>query len=221
LPRAAIVAQDKASAELLSRTLTQNGYTCSVTADGDAAVESVVSQNPDIVLVDSDNYAHVSELIHEIRGSIIVPALAILSGDSLGRITGHFSDIDDFVSKPVNPEELRLRLKRVLHKATVEGEEVMKCGELMIDLAKCEVSVGGRAVVLTFKEYELLKYLVSNAGRVCTREVLLDKVWGFDYFGGDRTVDVHIRRLRSKIEDATHTFIDTIRNIGYRFKTES
>ena len=75
-------------------------------------------------------------------------------------------------------------------------------------------------VELTFKEYELLKFLAGNKGRVCTRETLLDKVWGYDYYGGDRTVDVHVRRLRSKIEDSKHIFIDTVRNIGYRFRVE-
>jgi DNA-binding response OmpR family regulator len=220
LPRVAIVAQDSASAETVSRILTQAGYTCSTVADGENAVASAVAQNPDVVLVDVGSYDHVLEIVHEIRESVNVPALAILTGDLLGGIPGHFADVDDFISRPVNAAELQLRLRRVLRKASAQGDEVMKCGELTIDLAKCEVSVGGRAVLLTFKEYELLKYLVSNRGRVCTRETLLDKVWGFDYYGGDRTVDVHIRRLRSKIEDASHTFIDTIRNIGYRFKTE-
>jgi two-component system, OmpR family, alkaline phosphatase synthesis response regulator PhoP len=220
LPRVAIVAQDPASAESLARILTQAGFTCSTVADGESAVASAVAQNPDAVLFDLGSHDHVLETVHEIRESINVPALAILTSDSLAGIPGHFADVDDFISRPVNAAELQLRVRRVLRKASVQGDEVMKSGELTIDLAKCEVSVDGRAVVLTFKEYELLKYLVSNQGRVCTRETLLDKVWGFDYYGGDRTVDVHIRRLRSKIEDATHTFIDTIRNIGYRFKTQ-
>jgi two-component system alkaline phosphatase synthesis response regulator PhoP len=80
------------------------------------------------------------------------------------------------------------------------------------------VYVGTRLVNLTFMEYELLKFLATNKGRVFSRSKLLDEIWGYDYYGGDRTVDVHIRRLRSKIEDATHTFISTVRNIGYRFK---
>ena len=88
----------------------------------------------------------------------------------------------------------------------------------MIDLARCEVSVNDEPVLLTFKEYELLKFLASNKDRVFTRESLLNKVWGYDYYGGDRTVDVHIRRLRSKIEDSTHTFIETVRNVGYKFR---
>ena len=78
--------------------------------------------------------------------------------------------------------------------------------------------MAGRLLALTFKEYELLKLLATNKGKVFTRESLLNEVWGYDYYGGDRTVDVHIRRLRSKIEDPTHTFIETVRNIGYKFK---
>jgi two-component system alkaline phosphatase synthesis response regulator PhoP len=87
----------------------------------------------------------------------------------------------------------------------------------VIDSGKCEVLLGGKAIVLTFKEYQLLKFLAANKGKAFTREALLNKVWGWDYYGGDRTVDVHIRRLRSKIEDMNHSFIETIRNIGYRF----
>jgi DNA-binding response OmpR family regulator len=84
-------------------------------------------------------------------------------------------------------------------------------------MTTCEVTVNGSIVELTFKEYELLKLMASNPGRVYTREVLLNKIWGYDYFGGDRTVDVHIRRLRSKIEDSGHSYIETVRNIGYKF----
>ena len=115
-----------------------------------------------------------------------------------------------------------MRINQLLRKARgMKDSELIKCDGLVIDLAKCEVTVDGRVVGLTFKEYELLRFLASNRGRVYTREALLDKIWGYDYYGGDRTVDVHIRRLRSKIEDSKHTFIETVRNIGYRFKKDS
>ena len=97
---------------------------------------------------------------------------------------------------------------------------MIRAGDLVIDLANCEVRVEGKIVELTFKEYELLKFLAKDRGRVFTREALLNKVWGYDYFGGDRTVDVHVRRLRSKIELSGQTFIETVRNIGYRFKKD-
>ena len=137
---------------------------------------------------------------------------------------GRNSDIefDDFLTSPCNSGELVLRINRLLHKhGKTAGDEIIECDGLLIDLVTCEVTVDERVVELTFKEYELLKLMASNRGRVFTRDVLLDKIWGYDYFGGDRTVDVHIRRLRSKIEDFGHTFIETVRNIGYRFVKES
>ncbi|MFA5148449.1 MAG: winged helix-turn-helix domain-containing protein, partial [Candidatus Omnitrophota bacterium] len=96
-------------------------------------------------------------------------------------------------------------------------KDTIKAGDLLIDVSRYEVTVNGGKIELTFKEYELLKFLASNKGRVYSRDQLLDKIWGYDYYGGTRTVDVHIRRLRSKIEDRRHTFIETIRNIGYKF----
>jgi two-component system alkaline phosphatase synthesis response regulator PhoP len=218
--RVSLVGQDASSVESLARTLGQNGYSCSVMTDGETVVATVVEQSPDIVLLENDSYYRIAELATEIRKTCDVPVVAVVRGDLLSRVNGHFNNVDDFVAKPFSPDELQLRIKRLLRRANGEGEEILKCGELTIDMAKCEVFVGERMVVLTFKEYELLKFLVANQGRVCTREALLDKVWGFDYFGGDRTVDVHIRRLRSKIEDPTHTFIDTVRNIGYRLKAD-
>jgi two-component system alkaline phosphatase synthesis response regulator PhoP len=118
---------------------------------------------------------------------------------------------------------LVLRIKRLLNKrnGNQDDGELIRFDGLIIDLAKCEVTVDSRVVALTFREYELLKFLASNKGRVYTRDALLNKVWGYDYYGGDRTVDVHIRRLRSKIDDAKHTFIETVRNIGYRFTSGS
>jgi len=98
-----------------------------------------------------------------------------------------------------------------------DSEDMIKAGDLIIDVSRYEVTLSGSKLELTFKEYELLKFLASNKGRVYSRDQLLDKIWGYDYYGGTRTVDVHIRRLRSKIEDRRHAFIETVRNIGYKF----
>ncbi len=95
---------------------------------------------------------------------------------------------------------------------------MLRFGPLTIDLANYKAYVGTRLVNLTYKEFELLRMLASNAGKVLTRETLLNRVWGYDFYGGARTVDVHIRRLRSKIEDRHHTFIETVRNVGYGFR---
>ena len=128
-------------------------------------------------------------------------------------------DIEDFIMSPPNLAELATRANRVLRRTRPqESDDVIRLGDLIINPTTYEVSLKGRRVNLRFKEYELLKLLATNAGRVYTRESLLNIIWGYDYFGGTRTVDVHIRRLRSKIEDADHPFIETIWNVGYRFR---
>lgn len=128
---------------------------------------------------------------------------------------------DDFMVAPLSPGELLLRLRQMLWKTRgIDNQQALRRGDLVIDKDRYEVRLEGRRVFLTFKEYQLLELLASNPGRVYTRETLLSQVWGYDYFGGTRTVDVHIRRLRSKIEDADNTFIETVRNVGYRFRPE-
>ena len=127
--------------------------------------------------------------------------------------------VDDFLLSPPRSDELVTRAKRVLSR-TPSGEDadLVRVGDLVINRANYEVSVRGRRVDLRFKEFELLLLLATSPGRVYTREALLNLVWGYDYLGGTRTVDVHIRRLRSKIEDADHSFIETVWNVGYRFR---
>ncbi len=126
--------------------------------------------------------------------------------------------VADFVVFPAASEELLARIRRAAQgHAGAEPSHVLRCGDLTIDQASYKVFVGNRPVELTYKEYELLRFLALSQGKVCTRETLLNRVWGYDFYGGARTVDVHIRRLRSKIEDGTHTFIETVRNVGYRF----
>ena len=145
------------------------------------------------------------------------PTVAAISWDML-LAPGLRLRTDEVIVVPWRQGELRLGLARLLaRKAWPENPGVIRAGDLVIDPERYDVHLAGEAVLLTFKEYELLKLLAANPGRVYTREALLEQVWGYRYFGGTRTVDVHIRRLRSKIEDATHTFIDTVWNVGYRF----
>jgi DNA-binding response OmpR family regulator len=129
-------------------------------------------------------------------------------------------DADDFVLEGATADELAARARRILWRAKQhDSSNVVKCGELVMDLANYTVHVAGRPVELTFKEYELLRFLAVNRDRVFSREALLNNVWGYDFYGGARTVDVHIRRLRSKIEEGHLTFIETVRNVGYRFRS--
>ncbi len=215
-----IIADESQAVKKLHSGLAQKGFACSIASDGEELVRQVVEQTPDLVLVEMDSHSVDSrrELSQRIKGERHLPIIALVSKERLYGLDGDLN-IDDFVITPCDVTELALRIKRLLHRTSnMRSGELIKCGDLIIDLAKCEVSVEGRLIALTFREYELLKFLAGSRGRVFTREALLNKVWGYDYYGGDRTVDVHIRRLRSKIEDSSHTFIETVRNIGYRFR---
>jgi two-component system alkaline phosphatase synthesis response regulator PhoP len=219
-----VIADEEELVKRLSAELDSRGFLCSFNSDGRKALESVGGRAFDLVLVAIDGTAHSSEIAHlacTIKQEGNLPVIALLSREALHRLDSGLS-VDDFVVEPWAATEVAARARRVLGATkNAASKELIKCGDLTIDLAKYEVFVNGRQVDLTFKEYELLRFLASNRGRVFTRDALLNKVWGYDYFGGDRTVDVHIRRLRSKIEDPAHTFIETVRNIGYRFIEES
>ncbi len=129
--------------------------------------------------------------------------------------------IDDFLVFPIASEELAMRLRRSVWRRTgVDAANTLRSGALLVDLANYKVFVSDQPVNLTFKEFELLRFLMTNRGKVFTREALLNRVWGYEYFGGARTVDVHIRRLRSKIETSAVVYIETVRNVGYRFPAE-
>ena len=142
--------------------------------------------------------------------------IAIATPSQLGLI-GPGTQVDDFVLSPVDDVELRLRLSRLIWERTGATDgSMIRHGALVIDLERYKVTVDSEVVDLTYKEYELLRFLASNPGKPFTREVLLNQVWGYDYYGGSRTVDVHIRRIRAKIE-RHEQYIDTVRNVGYRF----
>ena len=131
-------------------------------------------------------------------------------------------EVDDFLVWPAPAVELLARLRRALWQRTrVDSDNAVRCGDLVIDVVSYRVFVSGHPVDLTYKEYELLRFLATYPDRVFTREILLNRVWGYDFYGGARTVDVHVRRLRSKLENASHSFIETVRNVGYRFKSFS
>ncbi|MBM4463635.1 MAG: response regulator transcription factor [Chloroflexi bacterium] len=205
----------------LSSELAQKGFTCSIIPDVEDAMEQINEQRPDLIFIAMDGLSansRISNLPQRVRQERPLPVIALASREAFHRLESA-KGVDDFIVEPWDPAEVAVRAKRLLLRTNhVGSEELLKCGDLTIDLARCEVSVNGRLVLLTFKEYELLKFLASNKDRVFTRESLLNRVWGYDYYGGDRTVDVHIRRLRSKIEDSTHTFIETVRNVGYKFR---
>ena len=176
---------------------------------------------PDVVLVDVDSVSNglVPELVslcHRLR----LPVVTVLSSRQLAdQADATELNADDFIVYPFARAELLARLKQAIFRLHgPRSQRIIKVGDLVIDQDRYEVSVAGRRVRLTYKEYQLLMLLASNPGRVYTRDSLLSLVWEYDYFGGTRTVDVHIRRLRANIEDTTHSFIETVWNVGYRFK---
>ena len=143
-------------------------------------------------------------------------AVALVDEETVGLVSVD-SGYEDFIVVPAQVREVARRLERAIwRRHGIDSENRVVCGTLSIDLSNYRVTVNGELVGLTFKEYELLRFLALNTGRVFTREQLLSRVWGYDYFGGARTVDVHVRRIRSKVETRGQTFIETVRNVGYR-----
>ena len=219
--KALIVTDEKGRVARLGSELARTGLLCSIDSYSEKVIEKVNDQAPDVVLVAIDGAATSSEamrIAQSIKKYGHLPVIALISREALSRLDSSLA-ADDFVVEPWDAAEVMARAKRILGKTKDAVErDLIECGDLTIDIDSYEVYISGRQVELTFKEYELLRFLASNKGRVFTREALLNEVWDYDYYGGDRTVDVHIRRLRSKLEDPTHTFIETVRNIGYKFK---
>ncbi len=210
--------------EILSpfqRTLEEDGYEVVLRAPGEVAGSEDYS--PDVILLDLAAGAEdteVKRILHEAQTDVGVGAAVIAVVDP-ERPSGFDPalGLDDFLATTASPGELTLRLRQALWRRTgVDARNVLRCGDLEMDLANYTVHIAGKPVDLTYKEYELLRFLATNPDRVLSRETLLNRVWGYDFYGGSRTVDVHIRRLRSKIEDRHHTFIETVRNVGYRFR---
>jgi len=209
-----VIAEKSEIRDELPFRLMKEGFACSVVDDDAEFAEHAA----DLLLVEVNGQNRTWQLCQKIRQDKSVPVIALVDREHLGSVDRRLN-ADDFLVSPYAAGELLFRVKRLLNKAESQGDShVIRCGDLVIDQARCEVTVGGAVILLTFREYELLKFLAANPGRVFAREALLNKVWGYDYYGGDRTVDVHVRRLRSKIEGTGHSFIETVRNIGYRFR---
>ncbi|HET8929645.1 MAG TPA: response regulator transcription factor [Acidimicrobiales bacterium] len=149
-----------------------------------------------------------------------VPILLVVSDDDVGGLSGHAGSFSDFCTTPLRKGELGLRLDRLIlpaHTADGDGDDLIVYGPLMINPVTYQAMIESEPLDLTYMEYELLKYFAQRPGRVCTREVLLGQVWGYEYYGGARTVDVHVRRLRAKLGEPHAKLIGTVRSVGYRF----
>ena len=205
----------------LAEELERAGFRVRACALAEAADRLAEGETVDVLVLNLTERAADAEAARLLRADTLAPHTATIAVVARHQVAGldHDLPFDDFVTFPAAPDELAARIRRAARRKTGgDNSNLIRCGDLTIDQASYRVFVGNRPVDLTYKEYELLRFLASNQDKVCTRETLLSRVWGYDFYGGARTVDVHIRRLRSKIEDRDHTLIETVRNVGYRFR---
>ncbi len=205
----------------LAAQISAAGLACQVDSDLSQYQLATAGPLPQAVLLDLESLDAIQArpLIGQCR-DLKLPVLAVVPKD---RVLDYDPSLnpDEFILCPFAHEELDARVKQAIYRVNgPSGRQVLKIGQLVIDLEKYEVMMSGRRVSLTYKEFQLLVLLASSPGRVYSRDMLLSQIWGYEYLGGTRTVDVHVRRLRSKIEDPDNSFIETIWNVGYRFKTD-
>ena len=221
-----LVVEDEASfSEALSYVLGKEGFEVTVADTGDGAIAAFDKGGADLVLLDLMLPGlSGTEVCKQLRSRSDVPIIMLTAKDTeVDKVVGLELGADDYVIKPYSKAELIARIRAVLRRQgdnsnTTEG--VITAGPVRIDVERHQVNINDQLVSLPLKEFELLEFLVRNSGRVLTRSQLIDRVWGSDYFGDTKTLDVHVKRLRAKIEidPANPTFIQTIRGLGYKFE---
>ena len=222
-----VIDDDTNICDLLQMYLVKEGYEVKTANDGVEGLATFRMYEPDMVLLDimlpkKDGW----QVCREIREHSQKPIIMITAkGETIDKVLGLELGADDFIVKPFDMKEVFARIKAVLRryaKHDTSDGEVIKFDELEISLQKYELKLGGRVIDLPPKELELIYFLASNYNRVFTRDQLLDKVWGFDYLGDSRTVDVHIKRLREKLEGAKGNWtLKTIWGVGYKFEVNN
>ena len=205
----------------LKSTLANDGCTVIPVVSPHVFQDAFSPEKIDVLVVDLERCASdQAKLFHAIRREPSLkdlPLVLLLTEDQLGRVDFSLG-IDDYLTLPVSPKRLAERLKFLIWKRNrIELKNGLSQRGLAIDFERYEVHIKGELIDLTYKEFQLLKFLAMNPGKVFTRDVLLNKVWGYDFYGGTRTVDVHVRRLRAKIETHGASYIETVRNVGYKF----
>ncbi|TFB60162.1 response regulator transcription factor [Cryobacterium sp. Sr3] len=219
-----LVEDESALSEPLSFLLEREGYEVTVAEDGPSAISEFDRTGADLILLDLMLPGIPgTEVCREIRTRSSVPIIMLTAKDSeVDIVVGLELGADDYVTKPYSTRELLARIRAVSRRHTDEvGEDLslLSAGTVRMDTERHTVTVTGEIVNLPLKEFELLEFLLRNAGRVLTRGQLIDRVWGSDYFGDTKTLDVHIKRIRSRIEAAPSdpTMLVTVRGLGYRF----
>lgn len=225
MTRILIVEDEPSLSEPLAYLLTREGYETVVAADGLAALTEFDRSGADLVLLDLMLPGLPgTEVCRELRQRSAVPIIMLTAKDSeVDIVVGLELGADDYVTKPYSTRELLARIRAVMRRQTDGGDlddAVLTAGSVRMDVEKHQVTVDGAVVPMPLKEFELLELLLRNAGRVLTRGQLIDRVWGADYFGDTKTLDVHVKRIRSKIEPdpANPRMLVTVRGLGYRFE---
>lgn len=221
-----IVDDDVNICELLRLYLEKEGYETLVANDGEQAVDAALKHQPDLILLDImlpklDGW----QVCREIRKTMETPIIMITAkGEVFDKILGLELGADDYVTKPFDTKEIVARVKAVLRRSSDKNKKQIsevKFDKLRINLTNYELEVDGKQIDTPPKELELIYHLANNPNRVYTRDQLLDEVWGFDYYGDSRTVDVHVKRLREKLENISHEWsLKTVWGVGYKFEVK-
>jgi len=221
-----LVVEDEASfSDALSYVLTKEGFEVVVADTGDGAITTYDRVGADLVLLDLMLPGlSGTEVCKQLRSRSNVPIIMLTAKDTeVDKVVGLELGADDYVTKPYSKAELVARIKAVMRRQSDQigsPDAILVAGPVRIDVERHQVIIENQSISLPLKEFELLEYLVRNSGRVLTRAQLIDRVWGSDYFGDTKTLDVHIKRLRAKIEKdpANPVYIQTIRGLGYKFE---
>ncbi|MBN9108995.1 MAG: response regulator transcription factor [Pseudonocardia sp.] len=227
MTRVLIVEDEESFADPLAFLLRKEGFTAAVATTGQSALEEFDRNGADIVLLDLMLPGMSgTDVCRSLRSRSAVPVIMVTARDSeIDKVVGLELGADDYVTKPYSARELIARIRAVLRRGGEGGPEieggggVLEAGPVRMDVDRHVVSVGGADVALPLKEFDLLEYLLRNVGRVLTRGQLIDRVWGADYVGDTKTLDVHVKRLRSKVEvdPSAPRHLITVRGLGYKF----
>ena len=223
MPKVMLIEDEEGFGEALEYQLSKEGYEVDRITDGTTGLERFRTNGADLVLLDLMLPGMPGEdICKEIRRISNVPIIMLTARDTeIDKVVGLELGADDYVTKPFSSRELLARIRAVLRRSSGEAttDGALEGGGIRLDSERFEVTVRGEAVHLPRREFELLELLMENAGRVLTRETLIDRIWGADYFGDTRTLDVHIKRLRAKCEENPHNpaHLLTVRGLGYKF----
>jgi DNA-binding response OmpR family regulator len=222
MTRILIVDDDPHIRELVKHFMEREGFDTIEASDGREALAKLDNVQADMAILDvmmpnMDGW----ELCRELREQYDIPLLMLTAkGDTSQKVKGFELGTDDYLVKPFEPAELIVRVKALLKRYKIAASQTVQVGGLMLNRKTYEAAVDGRSLTLPLKEFELLFKLASYPGKTLSREQLIEQIWGFDYEGDERTVDVHIKRLRERFPEDRHTFrISTIRGLGYRLET--